>query len=66
MFATIFSSVYSTEYIYIYIDNSLSNIPNFDLPSNVYFSLDNILNGLSTLKGNRLVVSGGISGKFLF
>jgi len=50
MFASMFSSVYSTENINI--DNYLPNIPNFDLSNYAYFSLDDVLNGLSALKGN--------------
>jgi hypothetical protein len=64
MFAEMFSSAYSTGNTNI--DNNLPNIPNFDLPSNVYFSLDDVFNGLSALKGNWSVGPDGISGEFLF
>jgi hypothetical protein len=36
------------------------------LPHNVYFSLDDVFNGLSALKGNWLVDSDGICGEFLY
>jgi hypothetical protein len=36
----------------IIITNDFPNISEFDLPHNVYFSLDDVFNGLSALKGN--------------
>ncbi|XP_050065619.1 uncharacterized protein LOC126554606 [Aphis gossypii] len=48
MFADMFSSVYSTNTINT--TNDLPNISKFDLPNNVYFSLDDNCNGLSLSK----------------
>ncbi|KAL5244024.1 hypothetical protein ACI65C_011434 [Semiaphis heraclei] len=47
--ADMFSSVYTTNNINT--TNNLPNISKFDLPNNVYFSLDDVFNGLSALKG---------------
>jgi len=46
--------------------NDLSNISKFDLPNNVYFSLDDVFNGLAALKGNWSVGPDGICGEFLY
>lgn len=64
MFATMFSSVYSAKNINT--DYDLRNTPNYDLPVNAYFLLDDVFDGLSALKGNWSVGHDGISGKFLF
>lgn len=47
-FANMFSSVYTTNNIRT--TNDLPNISKFDLPNNVFFSLDDVFNGLSALK----------------
>lgn len=62
--ADMFSSVYSTNNINT--TNDLPNISKFDLPNNVYFSLDDNCNGLSALKGNWSVGPDGICGEFLY
>lgn len=48
MFATLFSSVYLIENVNF--DSKLFDIPKFDLTNKVYFSMDDVLEGLSALK----------------
>jgi len=48
--ADMFPSVYTKNNINT--TNDLPNISKFDLPNNVYFSLDDDFNGLLALKGN--------------
>jgi len=64
MFPDMFSSVYSTNNINI--NNDLPIISKFDLPNNVQFSLDDVFNGLSALKGSWSIGPDGICGEFLY
>jgi len=46
--------------------NDLINISKFDLPNKVYFTMDDVFNSMSALKGNRTVGPDGICGEFLY
>lgn len=54
MFATFFFSIYLIENFNF--ESKLLDIPEFALPNNVYFSIDNVLKGLSVLKSNWSIV----------
>jgi len=64
MFGTLFSSVYSTDNVHF--DSKLCDIPTFDLPNNVCFSIEDVFKGLSLLKGNWSVGPDGILGESLY
>jgi hypothetical protein len=51
---------------YTNITNDLSNISEFDLYYDVYFSLDDFFNSLSNFKGNWSVEPDRICGEFLY
>lgn len=58
MFASYFKSVYSTGVI----NDDLCNlgIPFFDLLNNVYFTVDNVFHGQSTLRGVKTIGPDGL------
>jgi len=64
LFASHFSSVYTSAHI-IQDTESLS-IPFFDLPNNIYFSIDDVLLKLCSLRGVSSVGPDGIPGDFFY
>lgn len=64
MFASYFKSVYSCEVINDDISDLM--VPFFDLPNNIYFTVDDVFQGLSTLRGIKTVGPDGLSGTFIY
>lgn len=64
MFASYFKSVYSSEVI----NDDVSNlgIPLLGFPNNVYLTDDDVIHGLSTLRGIKTIGPDGLSGEFLY
>lgn len=64
MFSDYFSSFYSTDCPDI--DSSKLGVSTFDLPNNVYFSVDDVFHSLSDLHGIWTVGPDELAGNFLF
>ncbi|VVC33759.1 Hypothetical protein CINCED_3A012871 [Cinara cedri] len=64
MFASYFKFVYSCEVI----NGDVSNLAIlfFDLPNNVYFTVDDVFQDLSTLLGIKTICSDGLSGVYIY
>jgi hypothetical protein len=64
LFSTYFSSMYSSQKVALNVDEL--GISSFDLPSNVAFSVNDVFDKLSSLRGVRSIGPDGFSGDFLF
>eukprot|EP00102_Acyrthosiphon_pisum_P026679 XP_016663889.1 PREDICTED: RNA-directed DNA polymerase from mobile element jockey-like [Acyrthosiphon pisum] len=64
LFSSFFNSVYTPKRSNCDLSNI--NILEYDLPSNSFFSVDDVFDGLTSLRNNKSIWPDGLSGVFLF